>query len=140
MLCHDLSEGGLTTALPRPIMSVGAHHSLPRLSESAHYSPTTTNIDFPILDEHGRNAYGEHVWRVTGSRHLLSMVLPVATIMRVARWGSSIVLRYLGDAPLTLTATYIGNRQNIADRTATAAAHTWHEEPDLGYDNSELLR
>ena len=68
------------------------------------------------------------------------MELLVATIMRVARWGSAIVLRYLGDAPLlTLTTTYIRNHQRIADRARTAAAHNWQGEPEESYDSSKLL-
>ena len=78
-------------------------------------------LGLPLTDEHGRRAYGEHVWRVTGARHLLSMEIPVATIMRVARWGSAVVLRYLGDAPLlALTETYIRNRRSLCLRAAAA--------------------
>ena len=62
----------------------------------------------PIQDELGRNTVGEHVWRVSGSRHLAALDIPTAIIMRLARWGGPVILRYIADAPLSaLTRVYI---------------------------------
>ena len=55
--------------------------------------------------------------------------------MRVARWGSGIVLRYLGDAPLlTLTETYIRNHQSLRLRAAAAVDSEQTSEPDVSFD------
>ena len=78
-------------------------------------------LGLPLLDQLGRRAYGEHVWRISSSRHLSRLEIPVPIIMKVARWGSNVVLRYLGDAPLqTRTATYIKNREMLCRRAASA--------------------
>ena len=42
-------------------------------------------IGVPTLDEIGRNTIGEHVWRVSGARHLAALDIPTAVIMRLAR-------------------------------------------------------
>ena len=58
----------------------------------------------PIQDDLGRNT----VWRISGSRHLAALDIPTAIIMRLARWGSAVILRYIADAPLSaLTRVYI---------------------------------
>ena len=65
-------------------------------------------IGVPMVDGMGRSTIGEHVWRITGARHLASLDIPSVVIMRLARWGSSVVLRYIADAPLSaLTRVYI---------------------------------
>ena len=80
-----------------------------------------TKLSLPLLDTLGRRAYGEHVFRVSGARHMASLEMPVSVIMKLARWGSSIVLRYLGDAPLqTLTSTYLRHRQMVTSRLQSA--------------------
>ena len=56
----------------------------------------------------GRCTVGEHVWRVSGSRHLAALDVPTPIIMRLARWGSDVILRYIADAPLSaLTRVYL---------------------------------
>ena len=70
----------------------------------------TNTLGVDTVDTMGRNAIGEHIWRVSRSRLLARVGIPQQSIMLLARWGSNIILRYIADAPLaTLTATY---RQN----------------------------
>ena len=62
--------------------------------------------------------------------------------MKLARWGSNIVLRYLGDAPLqTLTSTYIRHRNLVASRVQSAIpailAQSTEDACDLLEDTSE---
>jgi hypothetical protein len=65
-------------------------------------------VQVPTTDAQGRNVIGEHIWRVSGSRHLAELGVPQPMIMLLARWGSSIILRYIDDAPLRkLTQTYV---------------------------------
>jgi len=54
----------------------------------------------PIKDQHGRNRFGGHTLRVAGSRRLARLAIPTATIMLLARWASTVILRYIRDAPL----------------------------------------
>ena len=73
----------------------------------------------PVIDEHGRELLGEHVCRITGARHLAGIDVPTPVIMLLARWGSSVVLRYIADAPLTaLTKVY---RSRMAAAQAAVA-------------------
>ena len=44
------------------------------------------NVD--VVDFMGRDTIGEHVWRVSGDRHLASLGLPQPMIMLLARWDS----------------------------------------------------
>ena len=61
----------------------------------------------PILDEIKRRRFGGHTPRVAGARHLARIDVPTPVIMLLARWASSVVLRYIADAPLTaLTKLY----------------------------------
>jgi hypothetical protein len=65
----------------------------------------TLQID--TTDELGRDVIGEHVWRVSGARHLAAVNLPRVMIKLLARWGGETIDRYIRDAPLrALTATY----------------------------------
>jgi hypothetical protein len=65
-------------------------------------------------DSLGRNIVGEHTWRVTGSRHLASLDVPLPIIRLLARWGGETIMRYVQDAPLSsLTRLYL-------DRVAAA--------------------
>ena len=67
-------------------------------------------------DALGRSCIGEHVWRISGARHLAALDVPTPIIMRLARWESAIVLRYIADAPLSpLTRVYM-------ERAAAASA------------------
>ena len=67
-----------------------------------------TLLRVDTIDSMGRDTVGEHVWRVSGARHLAGIGIPQAMIMLLARWGSQIVLRYISDAPLRrLTDAYL---------------------------------
>ena len=91
----------------------------------------TTTLGIDPVDSMGRNAIGEHIWRVSGSRLLARAGIPQLSIMLLARWGSNIILRYIADAPLaTLTATY---RQN----TLTGASEGY--VPPTGIDTHHEL-
>jgi len=60
------------------------------------------------VDGLGRELLGEHVWRVSGAQHLASLDIPIPIIMLLARWGSSVVMRYIAEAPLSnLTSIYV---------------------------------
>ena len=73
-------------------------------------------LGVPTEDALGRRTLGEHVWRVSGSRHLAALDIPIAIIMKLARWESGVVHRYLADAPLSaLTRIYL-------ERAAASAA------------------
>ena len=60
------------------------------------------------VDDLGRSTIGEHVWRISGSRHLAALDVPIPIIKLLARWGSDTVMRYIADAPLSaLTRVYL---------------------------------
>jgi hypothetical protein len=64
-------------------------------------------LQLNTLDDLGRDAIGEHVWRVSGARHLAALNLPRVMIKLLARWGGETIDRYIRDAPLrALTVTY----------------------------------
>ena len=79
-------------------------------------------------DSLGRDVVGEHAWRVSGSRYLASLDVPIPIIKLLARWGSDAVMRYIADAPLSaLTQVYLDRVQMDvlaarAARTASAAS------------------
>ena len=76
-------------------------------------------------DALGRNVIGEHAWRVSGSRYLASLDVPIPIIKLLARWGSDTVLRYVADAPLSaLTRIYLDrvHLDGMAARSTRAAA------------------
>ena len=84
-----------------------------------------SQLGIPLKDELGRNAVGEHVWRISGARHLAALDIPTAVIMRLARWESMVVLRYIADAPLSgVTHVYkskVKASQNAAEVLRLAA-------------------
>ena len=60
-----------------------------------------------IIGPDGRPAFGGHVFRISGSRHLARNALEVAIVKLLARWDSEIVFGYIKDTPLeAITATY----------------------------------
>ena len=80
-------------------------------------SKMAQDIGVATQDEMGRCTIGEHVWRISGARHLAALDIPTAVIMRLARWGCAVVLRYIADAPLgSLTRVYINRvrESNVA--------------------------
>ena len=60
-----------------------------------------------VRSPHGERSLGEHNFRITGSRRLASLGVELMVIMRLARWGTNIIMRYVQEAPLTaLTDTH----------------------------------
>ena len=57
-------------------------------------------LNIPIVGADGRPAFGGHSFRVTGSRMLARRGIPIEVIMILARWQSSVILRYIQSAPL----------------------------------------
>ena len=57
-------------------------------------------LNIPLTGSDGRPAFGGHSFRVTGSRMLARRGIPVEVIMILARWQSSVILRYIQSAPL----------------------------------------
>jgi hypothetical protein len=75
-------------------------------------------LDACTTDALGRSTVGEHTWRVSGSRHLASLDVPLPIICLLARWGKDTIMRYVQDAPLSaLTRLYL-------DRVAAADGAT----------------
>ena len=99
------------------------------------------SVGVPLRDELGRCTAGEHVWRVTGARHLAALDIPTAIIMRVARWGSSVVFRYLADAPLSaLTRIYVDKvRLNSQASAALIASSAVSGSSPAGASAENLL-
>ena len=78
--------------------------------ESVEYVAAKLGLSLRSAD--GRHAFGGHVFRISGSRHLAAVGIDIKTIMLLARWQSDVVLRYVQDAPLScLTAAY----NNLSD-------------------------
>ena len=50
----------------------------------------------------GRPAFGGHVWRLSGARHLSRIGVPTHIIKLLARWASDVIDHYLQDVPLEL--------------------------------------
>jgi hypothetical protein len=96
----------------------------------------------PTTDSLGRNTIGEHVWRISGARHLAEIGVPHPMIMLLARWGSAIIMRYIADAPLRkLTQTYTTLAASTAPvlPTGSDAIEDRVEESALPYDHDEAL-
>ena len=54
-----------------------------------------------------------HAFRISGPRHMARNGVAPPVIMRLARWGSNTIWRYLRDAPLTnLTKGYVRGRSH----------------------------
>ena len=64
-------------------------------------------LGLDIFGPTGARLFGGHSLRVTGAQWLASIGIPLMTIQLVARWSSSVILRYVGETPLeTVTSTY----------------------------------
>jgi len=59
-------------------------------------------LHLPLVGQDGRKAYGGHVFRVSGARHLAKKGIAIPVIELLARWPSDIVMRYLAEAPLLI--------------------------------------
>ena len=79
-----------------------------------------SRLSLPLKATDGRNAFGGHVFRVSGARHLAAVGMDPRVIMVHARWQSNVVLRYVQEAPLVgLTDTY---RRLTAPTTSTSSS------------------
>ena len=69
----------------------------------------TSQLRIPLKDSLGREAFRGHSLRVSGARHMAQLGIPTPIVALLARWSSSVVLRYISDAPLaSLTSIYRG--------------------------------
>ena len=57
-------------------------------------------LGLPVLSKEGRELFGGHSLRITGARWMATRGIPLLTIQLLARWSSSIIMRYVADAPL----------------------------------------
>ena len=87
-----------------------------------------TLLRVDVIDELGRNTVGEHVWRVSGSRMLAVAGIPTEKIMLVARWGNSIVHRYIADSPLYNIAAEFHRGVAGAESSSSAATRRMTKE------------
>jgi hypothetical protein len=70
----------------------------------------------PLVDSSGRRRFGGHSMRVSGSRFWASKGLEIFKIQIFARWGSSIVLRYVAHVPIAnLTGDVAGEPTGSCD-------------------------
>ena len=77
-------------------------------------------LHLPLKATDGRNAFGGHVFRVSGARHLAAVGIDPRVIMIHARWQSNVVLRYVQEAPLVgLTDAY---RRLAAPTSSTSSS------------------
>ena len=78
-------------------------------------------LGLPLKSADGRNAFGGHVFRVSGARHLAAVGVDPRVIMVHARWQTNVILRYVQEAPLaTLTDTY--RRLTTTQTTSTSSS------------------
>ena len=54
------------------------------------------------IDTNGKRVLGRHSFRVTGSRHWSRLGMELLKLQLFARWGSTTILRYVKEAPLSL--------------------------------------
>jgi len=57
-------------------------------------------MGLPLVDPDGREWYGRHVWRSSGSEYMGARSIDIRIIKPSARWQSETVLSYLQEAPL----------------------------------------
>ena len=79
---------------------------------------TLGGLGFATEDGAGKRRYGGHSMRVTGARYWTTIGLEVFKVQIFARWGSSVILRYVADAPLAnltgdLTARPVGGTASV---------------------------
>ena len=57
--------------------------------------------DLAIRDPQGRPLFGEYSLRITGAKYLAGIGLELHKLSLLAIWSSDVILRYVGEAPLT---------------------------------------
>ena len=93
------------------------------LGETVHKDKVIEQVDeafvqlgLPLQTPDGRNTVGGHVFRVSGSRHLVRVGVDLRIVKILARWETEQIMGYVKEVPLeTLTAAY---RQRNADKEA----------------------
>jgi hypothetical protein len=65
------------------------------------YEQLAVRLGEPLVDDMGRNRFGGHSARVSGARYLANIGLELFKLAVLARWASPVLLRYVGEAPLT---------------------------------------
>jgi len=88
-------------------------------------------LSLPIYGEAGDRLFGGHSFRVSGAKWLAAEGLPVEKIQSLARWSSSIVLRYIGEAHLADLAKNCRRLQREKLRDAKFLEGTDFDEPRL---------
>ena len=79
-------------------------------------------LGLPLKSADGRNAFGGHVFRVSGARHLAAVGVDPRVIMVHARWQTNVILRYVREAPLTaLTDTY----RRLTTTSTSSSSSSW---------------
>jgi len=79
--------------------------------------------DLPLKAADGGNAFGGHVWRLVGARHMPRMLVPVNVFKLLARWQTDIIDRYLREVPLeNLTAVYRASLLSSSSSSTQPAA------------------
>jgi hypothetical protein len=66
----------------------------------ASFETVATQLEVPLMTLEGSRYMGGHSARVTGARYWVRLGIEVYKIQLMARWKSSIALRYIADAPL----------------------------------------
>ena len=68
-----------------------------------------SRLNLPLMADDGRKAFGAHVYRVSGARHLAYRGLELRINALLARRQCEIVFHYVQEVPLTmLTGRYLG--------------------------------
>ena len=64
-----------------------------------------SRLGLSVFNEAGDRLFGGHIFRIVGARRLASIGIEEHVICLLARWSSSVVLRYIKEAPLTQVTT-----------------------------------
>jgi len=81
-----------------------------------------SNAGVETVQRGGTQRFGGHTMRVTGSRYWTGRGLEVFKVQIFARWGSSVILRYVSDVP-------IANLTGDLNRTPASCAVGLHSPP-----------
>ena len=84
----------------KPVFPCGGGKVVAKAAMVAGIETVMQAIGSPCMDTAGRRLFGGHSCRVAGSRFWVSKGLEVFKLQVFARWGSSVILRYIADAPL----------------------------------------
>ena len=86
-----------------------------------------------LISEDGRDAFGGHVFRVTGARHPARIGIELRIIGLLARHQSNIILTYAQEAPLeVLTETYLATKAALRDVASSSSQPALTTSPAIG--------